>query len=457
MVKMKFSLVSRVWIGLVTIFALAHPVLRWPGFDFFTPIRIIIIIGFLSALRNRRVQVSVLILIALLVLEIAKSILLFSITYEQLIFITHFILLAAFLLVLGRFFVQMEERNALTEVIEIIVLVSTFVIISSIFEYLMGWSWPNTESGKGVSSVFYNVNDYSAFLVGYVAMVIVCLESGTCSVLKKIFYLSGSLVGITIIIINESRAALAGAFLIFLFWAARLCASAIKNSIVIGKFSYVVKKQNILIFICSISCVILGLTISLWGQNTYQFGIEEAWNKMTVAVSTAVWHITHLEYTGVNIGSINDRINAAVFTFKNLLESFGLGIGLGRSKEMIVASGITYNASSLHFFALQMLVELGVIGLLFMYYVVNHTCDSPRDVRLMGRFFAISILIFAGASQSEGFVSNFGAWGVMLYLFFFWRPDVSSRYERQRQAKPSLMCVKKNQSQIGFIAEPKEL
>lgn len=424
--RASFSKLSQIWVGLVIFCALAHPVLRLSDTGLLTPIRVIIVFWFLYVLRNRRVQVASVALVALLLIECCKAFLFPGPVAQALIYIGHFFLLSAFLIALGVYLRKVEFHGQLYAVVGVFVFVSTLLVFSSVVEYMAGWSWPGTENDKGVSSVFYNINDYSAFLVAYIAVLAVYIDSLHGALLKKFLCLLGLAAAIWVVVLNGSRAALGGVVLILAAWGVTVYFPVLKRFF--GAMAGLVRiRLTYLVLVLSlVVATTFFIVLAMSGKTIEATMLSETWNRSLNAISTALWHISHLEYTGVYIGSINDRINGAVLSLGALLDTYGFGIGLGGTKKLIQASGITYNASSLHFFALQILVELGFLGVFIFIWMLHYVCRGGGKVRLMGKYFAVVVLVFAGASQSEGFVSNFGTWGVILFLFFFWRINSKS-------------------------------
>lgn len=71
-----------------------------------------------------------------------------------------------------------------------------------------------------------------------------------------------------------------------------------------------------------------------------------------------------------HIGSFNSRSNAVILGVKEFIHSYGLGIGPGNSllmiDEVLVPGLEKYGALSMHNFTLQVITEIGVLGILFI-------------------------------------------------------------------------------------------
>ena len=109
-----------------------------------------------------------------------------------------------------------------------------------------------------------------------------------------------------------------------------------------------------------------------------------------------------LEPYGVLYGSLFNRVDAIIFGIKAAIDSYGLGIGPGNSINMIAFGtyGWLGSAQSLHNFYIQLICELGALGMFIV-------CSSfVLLYRRVGFFMAVAIT-FIMMTQSSGIFSNY--------------------------------------------------
>lgn len=124
-------------------------------------------------------------------------------------------------------------------------------------------------------------------------------------------------------------------------------------------------------------------------------------------------------------GSIQDRTNAIICGIKELVKTYGFGIGFGNSVVMMQKPEYRpyfYNASSMHNILAQVLVELGFVAMFFYYKIIKKIVFyfgriKPDNNCLLKCAFAIGF-IFLSAQSSVGILSNYYTWTVALYIVF---------------------------------------
>lgn len=125
-----------------------------------------------------------------------------------------------------------------------------------------------------------------------------------------------------------------------------------------------------------------------------------------------ITRVLTLEPYGLGAGSLTVRTDMTIFAIKDIINSYGFGIGFGNSLAMIETSRygvILEGASSIHNFPLQILLELGigiVIPLLYLFFRHVHF----NGVKL------IVILFLMSLSQSVGAFSNYYFLVILAYI-----------------------------------------
>jgi hypothetical protein len=123
-------------------------------------------------------------------------------------------------------------------------------------------------------------------------------------------------------------------------------------------------------------------------------------------------------------GSVYDRTDAIIYGIMELKRTFFLGIGLGNANEMLKLPEYTLvTAKSMHNFYAQIVVELGLLGIYFIYYVGKKTIrglvyDSTQKINRLRLIYYISFPIISMQS-SAGIFSNYFVWATLIYVAIY--------------------------------------
>ncbi len=113
-----------------------------------------------------------------------------------------------------------------------------------------------------------------------------------------------------------------------------------------------------------------------------------------------------LDPYGIPYGSIYNRTDAAIYAIYGFFDSYGFGIGLGNSINLIVEQkyGVILSAGSMHNLVAQMIVELGMV------FILGFIIFFKKSGFILFVLFWMPFLLNS-VSQSSGIFSN--------YVFFF--------------------------------------
>lgn len=109
--------------------------------------------------------------------------------------------------------------------------------------------------------------------------------------------------------------------------------------------------------------------------------------------------------------SLGYRINNVLVAIGTLMQTFGLGIGLGRSPGLTeVTSGL---AGSIHVSPVEIVVELGIYACGLLAWI-NTRQASPAAIRTFAIWFGLGAL--GMSAQSSAYLTSYAAWFFILAL-----------------------------------------
>ncbi|CAH7299875.1 conserved membrane hypothetical protein [Vibrio chagasii] len=132
-------------------------------------------------------------------------------------------------------------------------------------------------------------------------------------------------------------------------------------------------------------------------------GITLSGYKITDLVLEPIKRILTLDAYNIGYGSLYVRTDMTIYALLDVINSYGLGIGMGNTLKMIEIGRygqILEGAKSIHNFPLQLVTEIGIPMFFFIMWYIT------RGVRLkyIGVFF---LLLLMSLSQSVGVFSNY--------------------------------------------------
>ncbi|MBQ2873135.1 MAG: hypothetical protein IJE89_03975 [Bacilli bacterium] len=123
-------------------------------------------------------------------------------------------------------------------------------------------------------------------------------------------------------------------------------------------------------------------------------------------------------------GSVTIRATAIVLGLKELIRTFGFGIGLGNCTLMLTRQGFS-TLGSMHNMLIQVWTELGWFSIFMFYKLISKTIKKYKnDVKQKRKnsksYYGLIMLIIApllGMQSSEGLLSIYIVWMTMFYAF----------------------------------------
>lgn len=286
-----------------------------------------------------------------------------------------------------------------------------FLLLNLLVEFLFGSYYPNlyideAEDGS-LRAFFWNQNDLAVVLC-VVAWFALALDRFKGPVRIAV-------VALTIVLLyrNDSKAALISLLFVSLpiYLIFRLCSTVrIQSRVWFMLFSLV----------CVIAVALL-VTVS-------DLAIDFANDTYTVGdlLLSPIVNIVTLQSSGEELGSLNNRADAAIFVLIEYLKSFGFGLGAGGS--WLVLSLPEYElggAKSPHNALLQFTVDFGWPVLLGYLYLVYWAIRRLFTYRLAeaDRLKVIAILSFPmlGLSQSGAIVTNYFFFAAVCFIWLYGR------------------------------------
>ncbi|MEO7157341.1 MAG: O-antigen ligase family protein [Vicinamibacterales bacterium] len=278
---------------------------------------------------------------------------------------------------------------------------------------------------KQVRAFFWNQNDLAVVLciVAWMALTLDRFRGPT-----RIFVV---VVTIFLLYYNDSKAALISFLFISLPVGAvfRICAAArISPRVWFGIFSMAAFSALAVTFILS------DIEIA-FANDTYTLGD---------LLIGPIGNIFALQSSGADLGSINNRTDAAIFDIIEYLRTFGFGLGAGGSWLVLTLPQYELGgAKSPHNALLQFVVDFGYPVLLGYLYLVFwavrklFTYRASQSERL--KVMAILSFPMLGLSQSGAIVTNYFFWAAVFFIALFGgeRVPVRRRAARARAAPAS--------------------
>ncbi len=329
----------------------------------------------------------------------------YSNDYSQLMpSIVHYLYL--FVLLILIVYMKLEQPNFDKSFFNFLQVFYFFLLANLLLELAIGTYYPNlyidTSDERSVRAFFWNQNDLA---------VVLCLISWMALTLDRFKgYVRLSVVCITLAVLyyNDSKAAMLSFIFVSIpiFFIFRLCSfRRISPSVW---------------YICigSATLMFLGLLLSLSGidirfaNDTYT---------LDALLFQPILNILTLQPSGEDLGSINNRTDAAIFVTIEYVRSFGFGLGAGGSWLVLTLPKYQLGgAQSPHNALLQFTVDFGYPVLLGYLALIIWALRRMFRFRLeeVTRLKVMAILSFPllGLSQSGAIVTNYFFWGMVFFI-----------------------------------------
>lgn len=175
---------------------------------------------------------------------------------------------------------------------------------------------------------------------------------------------------------------------------------------------------TVLIFVCFlVGLIVINPEITF---RDYNISINEL-------VFDHIKDIISLKPTYGSGGSFVDRTNAIIFGLMELKNSYFMGIGWGNTIVMLGrAEYDLMTANSMHNIVVQVLVEFGVVAIVF-YFLIFKTLyrglkDDKREMSNVLKLVFFISFIFISSQSSIGILSNYYLWMIVLFVYMV-KPD----------------------------------
>ncbi|MEO8310831.1 MAG: O-antigen ligase family protein [Caldimonas sp.] len=314
-----------------------------------------------------------------------------------------------------------------------------FLLVNLVVEMAFGSFYPNIyldeSDERQVRAFFWNQNDLAVVLcvVAWMALTLDRFRMPT-----RIFVVA---VTVFLLYYNDSKAALIS----FLFVSLpvvvvfRICAAArISPRVWFGIFSMAALSALALAFVLS------NIEIA-FANDTYTLGD---------LLIGPIGNIFALQSSGEDLGSINNRTDAAIFVIIEYIRSLGFGLGAGGSWLVLTLPQYELGgAKSPHNALLQFVVDFGYPVLLGYAYMVFWAVRKLFTYRASEseRLKVIAILSFPmlGLSQSGAIVTNYFFWAAMFFIALFGRERVPARRRPARARAAPAAAAHAGQGAFG--------
>jgi hypothetical protein len=267
-----------------------------------------------------------------------------------------------------------------------------FMLVLAFFQFATNFGFPNTNY-TGTINIFYWVdNDFSAALA---AIIPILLIDKSHPYSNKILAFLGTL----IIAYNGSRIALLSVLVFVLF-------------LLVNR----IKWLGLALFVLgAISAFVMFREFTLGGDSLQQL------------IADPFKHIVTLTPYDRG-GSIYDRTNAFIFGIKELLHSWGFGIGPGNTTRMLeeIPEYFLPTAQSMHNFVAQIIVEYGWLMILSFLFLGLSILRKQNRVLI---FMYLAAVALASLSQSVGLFSNYYFFVAIVFGLTTLRSDQASKLE----------------------------
>jgi len=307
-----------------------------------------------------------------------------------------------------------------------------FLIVNLSIESVIGSYYPNlyldTSEDGSLRAFFWNQNDLAVVLcvIGWMALT---LERWKIYERLAMVFLT-----LLILYVNDSKSAMLSfvfisipLFIFFRFCSGRRIAAPI----------WVIFFGMIFVAFSTLLLAISDADLR-FANDTYTF--DQLLIQPLINIAT-------LQPSGEEWGSINNRMNAAIFVIIEYIRSFGFGLGAGGSWLVLTMPQYTLGgAQSPHNALLQFIVDFGYPVLLGYTALIVWALRRLVRYRLgeAERLKVMAILSFPllGLSQSGAIVTNYFFWGCVFFIVLFVknRPAIDAKttpYElKSSQTRP---------------------
>ncbi len=291
---------------------------------------------------------------------------------------------------------------------------TVFTIILTLIEYIFSISiFPATQVRSCPTAFFWNENELCCALFLMLPLYFMSWKQE-----KSIFTAAKMLAIIYFIYAFDCKILMLSTLLMFFLYIVLMNEKMLKNYQLLLLISLIVIGAAIILF-CYID-------FSIPSGNDYD--VKPTFG---TAVREPVMQILRLERF-YSAGSIHDRSDAIIIGLQNLVNTHGIGIGLGGSLHIIDGELVT--AKSMHNITVQTIVEIGVIALIvYLIFIFKLYCTVTKIAWFKLCFFLI--LPLSSSISSVGIMSNYMFWGIVFFVFSMQIPHWENIKTEPQQVK----------------------
>lgn len=297
------------------------------------------------------------------------------------------------------YYVEVSKDSNSYRIYRFLSLIFKILIILGIIQYLFGGVYFNTQDRTpAINIIFWNENEFSSILAIFTPLFFLKETR-----IIKYFWLFCS---VFIMLYNDSKLAVLSVIIFFGGWI-------------------ILKSKFFRLKIIGISIIIILLLIILYLFKDFHIQGDFTVNSFVSNLLIHTYNLEPLEH----IGTFNSRSNGVILGVKEFINSYFLGIGPGNSNKMmieLVKPGTErYAALSMHNFTLQIVTEMGILGLLIIYFfykkVKNSTYFSKYPTNLIYVFYLSCII---SVTLLSGIWSNYFYLFILFYSIDFFKDSV---------------------------------
>lgn len=274
------------------------------------------------------------------------------------------------------------------------------MIVLCFIQLFFGGLYPNIQDRSPMVSIFFwNENELTTVFAVFIPIYFLIEKN----IIKKIIWI---LLGLFFIVYSDARLLIIGLFVFFTTYF------LVNNSFYRYRFLWIV-----IIIPLVLILLVKFIDVPLFDEITIR----------DLLVDSTTRIITLQEYD--RIGSFTTRINSYIWGFIDLRESYFMGIGPANSFQLmldkIVIGQEDFSAKSFHNILLQMIVELGILGIWLFWrlivFIKTATVNSKGFKPVLVLSFYIAALIFS--TILSGAFSNYPFIFIIAFSYYLFQTE----------------------------------
>lgn len=386
----------QIWIAIIIFAAYLNTILRLSSDGGITGFRLLLPVAFLYYCSREVTSAAKYLLYAVFVVIYSYVISYLPFNRFQnfdIVFASHYALIPFCFMLMGLF----VELGGRAYVYNLFKRIHLGMLILGFIQFFFGGVYPNTQDRSPMVNIFFwNENEFATVLAIFLPLYFIYEKRS----LLKLFCIISSLF---FIVYSDARLLLIGMVVFFgLYYL----------------YKFPLYKYNKLLWWGVISLIVLISINAILQQQVFD---EYTFSDLFIEPLHRILTLTPYE----GIGSLAVRINAYIWGTIELSKTYFTGIGPGNSIVIMTENAprgmLDLTAKSFHNILLQMVVELGVLGLVLLFVFVNWMRKAVRHssypkIIVVGYYIAVVIFstILSGAFSNYAFIF---IWAFSPYFF----------------------------------------